>query len=206
MVEKTKDLIGQRFSRLVVISRAESVKGFAQWRCVCDCGNETVAKGAKLRAGRTKSCGCARAEHIASLGEKSRKWHSNEQKTPEYRAWTAMRYRCGNPNSSSWNHYGGRGIKVCPQWNDFKVFLADVGRRPSPKHSLDRINNDGHYEPGNVRWATIVEQANNKRTNCITDVLGEPMTVTEAARRLGRNPRKVHMRRFMGWSIERALS
>jgi hypothetical protein len=82
---------------------------------------------------------------------------------PEYGCWQAMRQRTGNPNNPSWEYYGGRGITMCEQWNDYEVFKADVGPRPSPKHTLDRIDPDGNYEPGNVRWATPWQQMNNRR-------------------------------------------
>ena len=203
---KPKDMLGQRFSRLVITAFEGSRNGFAQWRCVCDCGTETVVLGSRLRCGKTTSCGCALRQRAKELCEAKRMLPVGATQTPEYRAWRAMRYRCRDNGNKQWKDYGGRGVCVSPKWDSFAVFLCDVGVRPSPKHSLDRIDNDGNYEPGNVRWATITEQANNRRTNRITAILGEPMTVTDAARKLGLNPRKVLLRLHQGWTEERALS
>lgn len=132
-------------------------------RFICVCGGERVALLGDVKRGRTRSCGCLKAE--TSVGVPPRHGHSAGYKvSAEYRAWTAMRTRCRNPRSASYHNYGGRGIKVCERWDLFDNFLADMGLKPSPQHSLDRFpNNDGNYEPGNCRWATNYEQQNNKR-------------------------------------------
>lgn len=154
------DLTGQTFGKLTVIGRDESRKGVeARWRCACICGGSTTTTGSNLRRGRTTSCGCA----VADFNRRTRTTHG-ARRTPEYEIWCSMIKRCENPNHHAYSRYGGRGISVHPEWRaDFAAFLRDVGSRPSPDLSLDRIDNDGNYEPGNVRWATAKQQANNRR-------------------------------------------
>jgi hypothetical protein len=152
------DMAGQSVGNLTVIERVrESEGGKAKWRCLCGCGKETVVTGDRLRRGRTKSCGCWKGRHRDAIfpGRKYR---------PEYSVWLSMKKRCSNARAHDYSRYGGRGIVVCERWRDsFDAFYADMGQRPSPKHSIDRINNDGNYEPGNCRWATAYEQAANSR-------------------------------------------
>lgn len=128
--------------------------------------------------------------------------------TTEYAAWARMISRCGNPEARGYRNYGGRGISVCSQWrDDFTSFLEDVGARPSPDHSLDRYpDNDGNYEPGNVRWATRDEQANNKRTTVRLTLRGETMALTEWARHLGIEYTTLRSRFHKGWSVEDMLT
>lgn len=157
------DILGERFGRLVAVRRPTNAR--AQWECVCDCGQTKLVRGGSLRRGLTRSCGCLHNEELSARtithGE-ARK----EEKSPEYRAWRGMKQRCSsNPDGKDYKHYAGRGIRVCDRWlNNYENFLADVGRKPSLKHSLDRYpDNDGNYEPGNVRWATASQQASNTR-------------------------------------------
>lgn len=127
--------------------------------CRCDCGTEKVISAATLKNGSSTNCGCVRH---ASFGSMFRT-HGKRQ-SGEYRIWCAMKTRCGNPNSDNYVNYGARGISVCSRWSEnFDAFLADMGQKPSPGHSIDRINNDGNYEPSNCRWATAKEQAANTR-------------------------------------------
>jgi hypothetical protein len=153
---KLIDLTGQRFGRLVVLARGANVIvcgcSRVTWLCLCDCGKEKPVFGAHLRNGDAKSCACG------LLG-----FTHGKSRTPEYLAWQSLNYRCNNPNNASFPDYGGRGISVCERWSDFPNFLSDMGTRPSPLHSLDRIDNDGNYEPSNCRWATAQEQQRNKR-------------------------------------------
>ena len=131
-----------------------------------------------------------------------------QSNTPTYRSWRGMLNRCRNPNSTQFGRYGSRGISVCDRWlTDFAAFVEDVGERPSSLHSIERINNDGNYEPGNCRWATMVEQENNKSSNVIVTYRGERMTVSQAWRRAGLIISKgtLTSRLSLGWPIERAV-
>jgi len=159
------DLTSQRFGRLLVTQREGSRKGKARWRCRCDCGKECLVTGDVLRRGVSNSCGCLRRELGVQLGKSSGRHGEgrNGHETPEYRTWAAMLSRCKNPNHCNYPHYGARGISVCERWHIFENFLADMGRRPSEYHSIDRINNEGNYCVENCRWATATEQNNNKR-------------------------------------------
>jgi hypothetical protein len=129
-----------------------------------------------------------------------------QSKTPTWRTWAGMRNRCNNPNNQKYPAYGGKGIKVCERWGSFENFVADMGERPSPKHSIDRIDNTGHYTPENCRWATPTEQANNKSTNRCVTFLGESLTVAEWSRRTGIPYFTLMYRIKAGWSAERALT
>lgn len=158
------DLTGRRFGRLIVLYeiKERTNDGAVKWVCQCDCGNKSNIRS-KSKTGETQSCGCINKEQLSKAKFK----HGYSRKTTvEYRAWKAMRQRCYNQNYEHYKHYGGRGIKVCGSWlNSFECFLIDMGRKPSKKHSLDRVRTDGDYGPENCRWATQIEQTNNKRNN-----------------------------------------
>lgn len=168
-----KNMQGLRFGRLLVIGLSpERRRGQLCWLCHCDCGKEIVAVGGDLRGGNTKSCGCYRIERGRAHGAQIRLRHGEARtgkETPEYRIWASMLSRCENLNHKLYPDYGARGIKVCNRWHIFENFLADIGRRPPgvigkrPIYTIDRIDNDGDYEPGNVRWATWEQQNNNQR-------------------------------------------
>lgn len=163
--------IGTRFGRLVVVaeeppvSRAPHRGVFRMFRLKCDCGGEKITRMNDLRTGVVNSCGCLIGDTNRANSEKTvTHGDARLKRAPEYRVWTGIIFRCSNQKAKSWRYYGGRGIKVCDEWrSDYRAFLRDVGRRPSPELTLDRINNDGNYEPGNVRWATRSQQAYNRR-------------------------------------------
>lgn len=199
------DIAGRTFGRLTVIQRASGPVKHGQqvrWTCRCSCGREHVVGGYHLRSGRTISCGCASVEALVARSLKH-----GERSSAEYRTWCHILRRCLVQAAKDYPRYGGRGITVCRRWReDFSAFLADVGRRPSARHSLDRIKNERGYEPGNVRWATAREQANNRRDNRTLTHRGRTMTIAAWAREAGLNRGTLRSRIDSGWSIDAALT
>lgn len=180
------DITGQRFGMLVAI---DSTPGGAakpvSWRCICDCGAEVRTHGTSLRRGcitRCKACS-------AKLFDKNRSRLGNRthrmSKTSEYAIWQQMMNRCYRPSVKGYRRYGGRGISVCDRWHTFTNFISDMGQRPSAKHSIDRIDGNGNYEPSNCRWATQKEQARNTSTNRIVTAFGQSKCIAEWAEEYG---------------------
>lgn len=159
---KAKDFTGQRFGRFLVLSQAgRNARNLIQWECVCDCGNTRVVITGSLQSGNTASCGCLKADVLKRRATKHGQATRGER-SPTYSSWTAMLARCTRPTAHKWPDYGGRGIKVCEAWFDFKKFFADMGEKPRGL-SLDRIDVEGNYEKSNCRWADVVLQAQNHR-------------------------------------------
>jgi hypothetical protein len=190
--------IGQRFERLRVVEKLTRSK----YRCICDCGNETYSSAQNLRTGRSKSCGCYRRARGLIHG------HSRKGAlSPEYSAWFRMRQRCNNPNHKDYKHYGGRGIKVCAEWDrpgGFEAFYAEVGPKP-PRATLSRIDNNGHYEPGNVRWDPHTFQVNNTRRNHLVEIANFKGTMAQAAQVFGIAYSTLRARIQRGWTDKQAL-
>lgn len=190
------DITGQTFGRWTVLERADTARRNIVWRCRCACGTEREVIGKDLRSSHSRSCGCLSADVSSFLKSTHR-----AKRTPEHNSWSNMNDRCYQPKNKRWAHYGGRGIKVCERWHLFENFLVDMGPRPSPRHSLDRINNDGDYEPGNCRWATPAQQVNNRAaTKRVT------LSLAELARIAGVDRKLLWRRLRDGWPVERAVA
>jgi hypothetical protein len=198
-----KDISGTVFGRLTVLSRStESHKhGQAHWVCRCSCGTKTTVAGDMLRRGRSKSCGCLRAEMSADRA----RTHGLSA-TTEHKSWRHMLGRCRNKSDRGWPNYGGRGITVCDRWDSFENFMADMGPKPSPAHSIDRIDNDKGYEPGNCRWATSVEQNNNRRSSKVIEHNGIRRSLAQWAEAIGVQAGTIAWRLKSGWPTERAIN
>jgi hypothetical protein len=200
------DLTGKRIGHLVVVSENGRKNGRVYWLCLCDCGRETCVISSSLISELTKSCGCS-LKNRAITESKTVHGHTlGKSNSSEYATWSSAIARCTNPKNRMYPNYGGRGITVCDRWRTFSHFLEDMGLRPSPVHSLDRIDNDGPYSPENCRWATTLEQANNKTMNRIIEFDGERLTVSQWARKIGLQPTTITRRLKLGWSIEDALT
>lgn len=202
--------VGFRSHMLTVIADAGvDSRGASMARVRCDCGVEKTERQRALVDGKTKSCGCWRRTRTGNLNLKHGEARTDgDANTPEYRAWRNMISRC---ESSCWRdfaNYGGRGIRVCERWREsFEAFLEDVGRRPSPQHSIDRYPNvDGNYEPGNVRWATLKEQARNKRNTLWLTVDGVKKSAAEWADLSGITQRAIEYRIKSGWAPKRIVA
>jgi hypothetical protein len=215
--------IGTIVGRLTVIGqieRREYLGKMRAWvRVRCTCMKELAIPVMTIGPHHAMSCGCLKREVSAGRlrempneqrGRRPRRVGKRVQwaigSTPEYQAWASARKRCFNPRDPSYPRYGGRGITMCERWNSFEVFLEDMGARPGPGYSIDRINNDGNYEPSNCRWATGREQGGNKSSNRVIEWRGERRTVSDWARHVGLHVYTLTQRLDADWDVERALT
>lgn len=199
-----RDLTGQRFGRLLVLGYLGQIcsNGTSAWDVLCDCGVTRRASGPQMVSGHTQSCGCY-------ARERSRTRHRTHgmRWTPIWRVWYGMIERCcTSPTHDGYSSYAGRGITVCERWRTFENFYADMGDRPFPGAQLDRINNDGNYEPGNVRWATSTQNGRNKRNNRLLTLDGASLTIQEWSERTGIPATTIKSRVQKGWDLRRALT
>lgn len=181
MFGQVKDLTGNVYGKLTVLERAGSDKHRnAVWKCLCECGNIYCINGRSLTTGHTKSCGCSTGEFISNAKSTTKEL---ARKYPRiYNIWCHMRRRCKNPSDNSFARYGGRGICVCEEWDDFLNFLNwALENGYSNELQIDRINNNGNYEPRNCRWTTEYVQSRNKRNNILQSINGETMTLADIA-------------------------
>lgn len=177
----TSKYYGKTFGSLRYVSYVS--KGKSTW--LCECGSVKTMYTNNVTSGKTRSCGCMRAKLVSIALRGASRDKVTGERLPEYGIWKGIRKRCNNPNDGSYSKYGGRGITVCPRWDDFSKFMEDMGSRPSKMHSIERIDVNGDYEPSNCRWATYIEQANNKTNNVLVHAYGRSMTVAQWARELG---------------------
>lgn len=203
-MSKFNDITNRRFGRLVALSWERVLYANRMqvlWTCRCDCGETIRPTSSSLKRGAVKSCGCLNVEETVARSRTHGMRHS-----PIYNVWTGMRARCGNPNDISYPNYGGRGIAVCERWQSFENFFADMGERPSAAHQIDRIDNDGNYEPGNCRWSDRVEQGTNRRNNVLLTHNGRTQTVAQWSRDLHISQIVLRRRISLGWPVDRVLT
>ena len=192
--------MGQRFGRLVAVRRVFAPGQAIKYLCYCDCGTSTNVLASNLSKGNSQSCGCLHREII------NQPISHGMSRTNPYAVWAMMIQRCENPDNKDYERYGGRGIRVCPRWQEsYAQFRADMGDCPA-RHSLDRIDNDGDYAPENCRWSNGNQQARNRRSNHVLEYAGKRQCLTVWAREIGIDHRTICTRLKRGWSVEKALS
>lgn len=199
---KKVDLTGKRFGRLVVVGIVKrDSNGRAYWNCKCDCGNEVVVRHDSLQCGHAKSCGCFK------IGETSACYKHGKRNTRLFRIWSLMRTRCYNSHNKLYKDYGGRGISICDEWQDFQTFYDwAMTNSYAVDLTIDRINVNGNYEPSNCRWVTMAEQCNNKRNNVCYFVNGETLNTSQIAKKYGITYGALKARLARGWSIDKAIT
>lgn len=196
---KLIDLVGKKFGRWTVLSFVGRKQSYHElvWRCQCECGNTANVNGSTLKKGCSTSCGCYSAERARTHGMEG---------TPTYNAWAHMLTRCNNVRHKQYGSYGGRGIKVCPEWHSFEAFFADMGKKPKGK-SIDRIDNDGGYNKENCRWAKPSQQNRNRRGSPKYEWNGEIRSLADIADEVGVVKwRKAYERVRNGWSVRDAVT
>lgn len=213
---RVKDITGQRFGCLTVIRFSHlNDRHKAVWICACDCGNTRSWTQRHICACQKQCRQCPKEKgwnqphspRVYANGTDVPSYKHGGWNTAEYRIWAIMKDRCGNPKSPQYQRYGGRGIYVCDRWKQsFGNFIEDMGPRPSSNHSIDRIDNDGPYSPDNCRWATRIEQQNNRSTTMRLTYNNETHTTTEWAKLVGISSDCIRSRINAGWPVERALA
>jgi len=200
--KKTIDITGLKYGKLTAISLAYKKGAFSFWKCLCDCGNEVVVMKSYLVAGHTKSCGCIRRDLCSK-----RLLKHGATGTTEYNIWKNIIARTTSTNLPCSNRYIGRGITVCDEWrHSFEQFYKDMGAKPTPKHTIDRINNDGGYSPDNCRWATYKEQNSNKSNTVHVTINGITKTTNQWSAITGVSNSVIHRRIKRGWNPVRATT
>lgn len=199
------DITGVRFGRLLITCRHSKpgLRGGVVWKAKCDCGNTAFVRTGNVLSGATKSCGCFRRENTWKIHGESR----NGKTTPEYRAYHNMTSRCTLKTNPAWERYGGRGITVCDRWlHSYKNFLEDMGRKPSQRHSMERKDNSKGYSPENCEWATLKQQANNKRNTLLIRYGRETKCFEDWCRHFGVNVGTAYFRLQRGVPFLAAMS
>ena len=194
------DRTGQKRNMLRVISFAHQTNGRNYWNCLCDCGALKILAWVEISKGKVKSCGCFQD----TFPRVQFRTHGKSSFV-EYRIWAGMKHRCLDTKCREYKRYGGRGIKFCSRWESFEKFLSDMGKRPTPEHSLDRIDNDGNYEPSNCRWGTRHQQANNRSNNVRLTLDGVTDSLMNWSRKLGIKHGTLRQRLSRGMSPEEAM-
>lgn len=196
------DIIGQKFGRLLVIKLAQrGNRNRIRWLCRCDCSKEKIVYSDHLKNGSTKSCGCLNKSNALIHGHSK-----NNKQSPIYASWAHMIQRCVNPNNKSYCNYGDRGITVCEEWLKFENFLIDMGKKWKPGLTIERKKNEEGYHPSNCKWATRIEQANNKRNNRLFIFNGKTQSMKQWSCDLNINEKTLWTRFHRGWSIKRLFT
>ena len=193
------DLTGMRFGRLLVIriNGVHPVKGSRYWLCQCDCGNQVTVRNDALKKFQ-RSCGCLTKERMTT--------HGMSNRVPEYKVWDGMKCRCNQPSHEAYKYYGGKGIKICKRWAKFENFYKDMGPRPTPKHSIDRIKSNLGYRPSNCVWATRKEQARHVSRNKFYTLHGRTQGLKDWCKEIGIISYTAARERIKrGMSLEKAL-
>lgn len=193
-IPATKNIAGSRFGKLKVLEFVGYANRRSLWRCRCDCGAICIVRANSLNTGNTRSCGCIHRKHGATG-------------TPEWEIWMGMIKRCESPSQPMYRMYGGRGIRVCKRWrHSFLAFLKDMGKRPSPDYSLDRVDTNGNYTLKNCRWATRTQQQRNRRMNTLITHDGLTLCLAEWVERTGLRRNIIMGRTRRGWPVAEALT
>lgn len=198
------NIAGEKYGRLIAVEwTGNACSSGRLWKFKCDCGAEIIASIGQVRSGNTTSCGCFAKEKLRSRNEKMAKHKCT--RSPTWNSWSAMRRRCQKQDDKDYHKYGARGIVVCERWQSFENFMADMGERPEGM-TIDRVDNNGNYEPENCRWATPLQQSRNSRNSVVIEYQGEKHCVAEWAALVGIEVKTLQYRIRSGWDVEKALS